>query len=529
VGYILGVTTPHSDVIQQQLQHLYLALEHAHWEPILMGIICLSILFEIKSFRTTAANLSPPSWKLISSAAPLLVCISTILITRVWNLPVTHHVAIVGSIPQGLPSLISIHDWFPIDSFDQVLMLSFSVSVVGFMESVSIAQRLATIYNYEINPSQEFIALGMANLVGSAFHAYPVAGSLSRSAINAESGARTILSAIVAATLVGFILLFCTSWFAYLPMCVIASIIISGIIGLVDITEAMYLYQVRKFDFVVWLIACGGTMLFGVETGLVLAVTTSILVILYEITHPMISILGRVPSTTTYCTTEQHPDVEYDKNIIILHMDGPLFFANIQHVRNVLCQYMMDPASTTTTTTVEINENEIGDGHNDEQLLLPAAAASLSGSGSNNALTELDAVDVDRVENPSNISNIGNYNNNNNNNNMLCKYIIFDMSSISLIDTSAIHVLENVVTSFCQAAAHDEPSSRDDENNDNDDHDDDSNSRTTTTTRRIILFVNPTWTVWNLLQQSGFVHCIGPEYFFVSTATIHDAVMWCQL
>merc|ERR1712174_108660 len=114
----------------------------------------------------------------------------------------------------------------------------------------------------------ELVGIGVADFVGAMFQSYPVTGSFSRSAVNNECGAQSGISAIVTATLVGLVLLFLTPVFEIMPLAVLASIIISGVTGLIDYTEAIHLFKVHKFGFVVWIISFLGTLFLGVEIGI---------------------------------------------------------------------------------------------------------------------------------------------------------------------------------------------------------------------------------------------------------------------
>ena len=213
--------------------------------------------------------------------------------------------------------------------------------IVGFMESIAIAKQLASKHKYEIDSSQELIGLGMSNFLGGMFQAYPVTGSFSRSAVNHEGGAKSGVSGMVTATLVGIVLLLLTVVFEKLPLCILAAIVISGVIGLLDYPEAIYLYKVHKFDFMVWLTACLGTMFLGVEIGLAIAVIVSLLIVVYESAYPHTSVLGRLPGTAHYRNVKQYQEVEIYDGIVIMRIDAPLYFANAQNVREKIRKYRL--------------------------------------------------------------------------------------------------------------------------------------------------------------------------------------------
>ncbi|KVI04970.1 STAS domain-containing protein [Cynara cardunculus var. scolymus] len=202
-----------------------------------------------------------------------------ILRMKVWIflLPVSGY--LVGNIPQGLPSF-SIPKEFGLAK--SLISTTFLITGVAILESVGIAKALAAKNGYELDSNQELFGLGVANIFGSFFSAYPATvanifgsffsaypatGSFSRSAVNNESGAKTGLSGIIMGIIICSTLLFMTPLFEYIPQCALAAIVISAVIGLVDYEEAMFLWRVDKKDFFLWTVTSATTLFFGVEIG----------------------------------------------------------------------------------------------------------------------------------------------------------------------------------------------------------------------------------------------------------------------
>ena len=152
------------------------------------------------------------------------------------------------------------------------------------MESIAIAKKLANQHNYKIDSNTELISLGVANVCSGLFSGYPMTGSFSRSAVNNDAGATSTISSIVTATLVAFVLIFLTPVFELLSLPTLASIVISGVITLVDLDEAMLLWNVNTLDFFVWFSAFVGTLFLGVELGLGIAVGLSLLLVIIDTT-----------------------------------------------------------------------------------------------------------------------------------------------------------------------------------------------------------------------------------------------------
>src|SRR5699024_8306075 len=173
--------------------------------------------------------------------------------------------AIVGQVPQGLPTFSL--PTFSIDAVIALLPIALTISFVGFMESIAMAKALASREKYHIEPNRELIGLGLANIGGSFFSAYPVTGGFSRSAVNYESGARTPLATIITAFLILLTLLFFTDFFYYLPKAVLAAIIMVAVYSLIDIKEALHLFNIRRVDGWTWLITFIATLSVGIEQG----------------------------------------------------------------------------------------------------------------------------------------------------------------------------------------------------------------------------------------------------------------------
>ncbi|KAL3918859.1 MAG: hypothetical protein SGARI_007346, partial [Bacillariaceae sp.] len=149
------------------------------------------------------------------------------------------------------------------------------------------------------------------------------------------------VSAIVTASLVAITLLFLTSVFELLALATLASIVISGVLSLVDLDEAKYLWRVHKFDFCVWMAAFLGTLFLGVELGLGIAIGISLLLVLYESAYPPTAVLGRLPGTHQYRNVKQYPDAESYDGIVCVRVDSAIYFANSQHVRDKVQKYYL--------------------------------------------------------------------------------------------------------------------------------------------------------------------------------------------
>ncbi|WRX12198.1 STAS domain - like 3 [Theobroma cacao] len=278
---------------------------------------------------------------------------------------------VVGDIPQGLPSFSIPRSFKYAKSLIPTTLL---ITGVAILESVGIAKALAAKNGYELDSNQEdfllyiipllhanvpvgarntlhkirpfgsilhklLFGLGVANIFGSFFSAYPTTGSFSRSAVNHESGAKSGLSGIVTGIIMGCALLFLTPLFEYIPQCALAAIVISAVISLVDYEEAIFLWRVDKKDFLLWTITSTTTLFLGIEIGVLVGVGVSLAFVIHESANPHIAVLGRLPGTTVYRNIQQYPEAYTYNGIVIVRIDAPIYFANISYIKDRLREY----------------------------------------------------------------------------------------------------------------------------------------------------------------------------------------------
>ncbi|KAG0481608.1 hypothetical protein HPP92_012466 [Vanilla planifolia] len=231
-------------------------------------------------------------------------------------------IAVVGEIPQGFPRFHIPREFGYAESLISTAIL---ITGVAILESVGIAKALAAKNGYELDSNQELFGLGIANICGSFFSAYPATGSFSRSAVNHESGAKTGLSGIITGITMGCALYFLTPLFQDIPQ--------------VDYEEALFLWHVDKKDFLLWTISCIMTLFLGIEIGVLVGVGSSLAFVIHESANPHIAVLGRLPGTTVYRNIEQYPEAYVYVGIVVVRIDAPLYFANISYIKDRLRQY----------------------------------------------------------------------------------------------------------------------------------------------------------------------------------------------
>ncbi len=205
--YILGYNITSTDKLPQLLKSLILNISKFNYKTFVLGCLCILCILGMKHVGMTYKRLS---W--IKTLGPITVCVITILVSWLAGLN-DLGIPTVASIPPGLPPL-TIDEWAPLNT--DLLKAAITLVIIGFMESISMAKKMAMKHKYEIDSSLELIGLGMANFIGSMFSIYPVVGSISRTAVNSDAGALSAISGIITATMVMLVLLFLTFVFEYL-------------------------------------------------------------------------------------------------------------------------------------------------------------------------------------------------------------------------------------------------------------------------------------------------------------------------
>ncbi|HMC11126.1 MAG TPA: SulP family inorganic anion transporter, partial [Pirellulaceae bacterium] len=243
-------------------------------------------------------------------------------------------VATVGALPAGLPAIhipaVRLRD------VDGILPLSCACFLLAYIEGISAARTLAARHDYEVNPRQELLALGAANLAVALGQGFPVAGGLSQSAVNDKAGAKTPLALVVASATLAACLLFLTGLLANLPTVVLASIVLVAVRGLIDLGALRRLRQISRLEFRIAMVALVGVLLLGILKGVLFAAIASLLMLLAGAARPHVAFLGRIPGTRRYSDLERHADNEALPGIVIFRAESSLLYFNADHVRQVV-------------------------------------------------------------------------------------------------------------------------------------------------------------------------------------------------
>lgn len=277
-------------------------------------------------------GLSGQASDLMAKAAPVsAVIVSTLL---AWSLGLGQRgVALVGSVPSGLPSL-AMPSLDP-DLWSTLLPAAVLISLVGFVESVSVAQTLAAKRRQRIDPNQELIALGLANVGAGVSGGSPVSGGFSRSVVNFDAGAATPLAGALTALGIGVSTLLLTTPLAFLPKATLAATIIVAVATLIDLPAIRRTWTYSRVDGVAMIATLGLTLSHGVESGILTGVALSVGLHLYRTSRPHSAVVGRVPGTEHFRNVERH-SVETSQRLAILRIDESLYFANARYLEDTV-------------------------------------------------------------------------------------------------------------------------------------------------------------------------------------------------
>jgi SulP family sulfate permease len=235
-------------------------------------------------------------------------------------------VATTGKIPAGLPTLEG--PALRLNDVEGIVPLAVGCLLLAYIESISAARTFAAKHGYTIDPRQEFLGIGAANLAAALAQGYPVAGGLSQSAVNDQAGARTPLALMFASITLALCLLFLTGLLENLPKAVLAAVVLSAVSGLMDFPKLFRMWEVSRLDFYAATIALGAVLLLGILQGILLAALASIVLLLVSVSRPHVAFLGRIPGTNSYSDLARHPENEALPGVIAFRPEASLIYVN---------------------------------------------------------------------------------------------------------------------------------------------------------------------------------------------------------
>jgi SulP family sulfate permease len=335
--HILGIRAS-GETLPEMLGSLWLNLASVNPVSLSIGGAALLFLFWVrKGLRPLLARLglaARPAELMVKVGPVLAVILSTLLVALAGL-----EVAIVGAIPTGLPPVT-----MPLldpGLWSTLLVPAILIGVIGFVESVSVAQTLAARRRQRIDPDQELVGLGASNIAAALTGGYPVTGGFARSVVNFDAGAETPAAGAFTAAGIALSVLFLTPLLYFLPVAVLAATIMVAVLNLVDLRTIREVWRYSKSDFAAMAGTIGLTLVAGVEAGVIAGVTVSLALFLWRASRPHSAIVGLVPGTEHFRNVLRH-EVRTDPNLVTLRVDESLSFVNARWLEDKVLELVAD-------------------------------------------------------------------------------------------------------------------------------------------------------------------------------------------
>ena len=298
----------------QELRSWFSSLSGVSWATVLVGIGSLVVVFGLRAIAPRIPG-------------ALVLVVGGLLASWIFGLG-AHGVALVGEVPRGLPT-IQLPQWHLVRAHASTIAIAaVALVLIGFSQTAGDSRSFAAKHRYRIDINQESVAQGMSNVGAGLFQGMPVSTSLSASSLNDHSGARTGLASLTSGVIVLLTLLVLAPVFSKLPKPVLAALIIEAVVmGMMDLPEMRRLARVQRFDFWIAIAAIAGTLVFGVLAGVMIGIGLSLLWLISVATRPPMPLLAREPGTQVFRESDEHPSDEQFPGVVILRLDGGLFFA----------------------------------------------------------------------------------------------------------------------------------------------------------------------------------------------------------
>ncbi len=336
--HVLGIAAA-GDTLPKMLLQLTQGIAGLNVYALLIGAGAIGFLVWVRRHLKPVlirAGVPPRGADILAKAGPVAAIAVSILLVKLFGLE-ERGLKIVGDIPAALPPF----GWpsFDPDLWVQLLPSAVLISLVGFVESISVAQTLAARQRQRIVSNQELVGLGTANIAAALSGGFPVTGGFARSVVNADAGAQTQMAGVFTAVGILGATLFLTPLFRFLPQAVLAATIIVAVLSLVDLGAMRRTFLYSKADFVAMAVTVVTVLTVGVEAGIIAGVAASVLLLLWRTSRPHIAIVGQVPGTEHFRNVDRH-DVLTDPSVLTIRVDESLYFANARFLEDSIYGYV---------------------------------------------------------------------------------------------------------------------------------------------------------------------------------------------
>ena len=352
VRHLLGLKIPATESFIELLTLTLGKITEVNWVALSLGLTSIAMLLYFN--QPLVKLLKRQGWSEqkilpISKSAPLLVVILGTLLVSIFRWDQVAGLRIVGMVPSGLPPLSM--PTFDLQAWRSLLPAATAIALVGYIEGFSGAQALASKRREKIDPNQELIAFGAANISAAFAGGFPVAGGVSRSVVNFAAGANTGLASIITGILVAITVMFFTSWFYFLPQSCLAATIITAVYKLVDFATLKRMWNYDKADAIAWLVTFSAVLGLGVEKGIIFGVIVALSLHLWHTSRPHIAIVGRLGESEHFRNVLRY-EVKTSPQVLAIRVDASLYFANAKYMENFLSREISDRPDVTSIVLV---------------------------------------------------------------------------------------------------------------------------------------------------------------------------------
>ncbi|AJA60087.1 MULTISPECIES: SulP family inorganic anion transporter [Bradyrhizobium] len=273
----------------------------------------------------------------------LIAVVGATLVVGVLDLGTQYGVKVLGPLPQGLPGFVV--PWITSSDLIPVLIGGCAVAMVSFADTSVLSRAYAARLGSRVDPNQEMVGLGAANLATGFFQGFPISSSSSRTPVAEAAGARTQLTSVVGALAIALLLLVAPSLLQHLPTAALAAVVIASAIGLIEVADLKRIYRIQRWEFWLAIVCLVGVAVLGVIPGIGLAIAIAIIEFLWDGWRPHSAILGRAYGVKGYHDITRYPDARRVPGLVLFRWDAPLFFANAEFFR----ERVLDAVATSPT------------------------------------------------------------------------------------------------------------------------------------------------------------------------------------